>query len=88
MQFVFGGTGLGGGGRGVRKVHYGLCEHGKFITLQISFCIVRLPYFVIFITFTFFLPFYFRDGGGAALLRHRNRAATTVFMCEQKPNPI
>ena len=31
MQFVFGGTGWGGGG-GVRKVHYGLCEHGKFIT--------------------------------------------------------
>ena len=43
MQFVFGGDGDdggGGGGRGwgrgggfgVRKVHYGLCEHGKFIT--------------------------------------------------------
>ena len=34
MQFVFGGTGWegGGGGVGVRKVYYGLCEHGKFIT--------------------------------------------------------
>ena len=31
MQFVFGGDGWGGGS-GVRKVHYGLCEHGKFIT--------------------------------------------------------
>ena len=51
MQFVFGGTGWEGGG--VRKVYYGLCEHGKFITLQISFCVVRLPYFVTFITFTF-----------------------------------
>ena len=54
MQFVFGGGGVGGGwGEVVRKVHYGLCEHGKFITLQISFCIVRLPYFAIFISFTF-----------------------------------
>ena len=55
MQFGFGdgGGGRGGGCWGVRKVHYGLCEHGKFITLQISFCIVRLPYFVTFITFTF-----------------------------------
>ena len=47
-----------GGGEGagkVRKVRYGLCEHGKFITLQISFCIVRLPYFVSFITFTWIL---------------------------------
>ena len=26
-----------------------------------------------------------RDRRGAALLRHRNRAATTVSMCEQKP---
>ena len=59
MQFVSGGGGgVGGGGGGggegvsgrIRKVHYGLC---KFITLQISFCIVRLPYFVTFITFTF-----------------------------------
>ena len=38
MQFVFGGGGVGwggGGGKGagkVRKVRYGLCEHGKFIT--------------------------------------------------------
>ena len=33
MQFVFGGTGWEGrGGGGLRKVHYGLCEHGKFIT--------------------------------------------------------
>ena len=31
MQFVFGGTGWEGGG-GVRKVYYGLCEHGKLIT--------------------------------------------------------
>ena len=48
MQFVFGSgggdvgmlVGVGVGGGGVRKVHCGLCEHGKFITLQISFCIV------------------------------------------------
>ena len=36
MQFVFGGGGVGGGRGGgagkVRKVRYGLCEHGKFIT--------------------------------------------------------
>ena len=49
-------------GGGVRKVHYGLCEHGKFITLQISFCIVRLPYFVTFITFTFFYLFTLEMG--------------------------
>ena len=32
-QFFFGGGGGGGEGAGkVRKVRYGLCEHGKFIT--------------------------------------------------------
>ena len=35
-----------------------------------------------------YVTLHFRDRRGAALLRHRNRAATTVFMCEQKPNPI
>ena len=31
---------------------------------------------------------HFRDRRGAASLRHRNRAATTVLMCEQKPYPV
>ena len=32
-----------------------------------------------------YVTHHFRDRRGAALLRHRNRAATTVLVCEQKP---
>jgi len=31
---------------------------------------------------------HFRDQRGTASIRHRNRAATTVLMCEQKPHPV
>ena len=30
----------------------------------------------------------FRDRRGTASLRHRNRAATTIFVCEQKHDPV
>ena len=35
-----------------------------------------------------YVTLHFQDRRGAASLRHRNRAATTVFVCEQKPFPV
>ena len=34
------------------------------------------------------VTFRLRDQRGAASLRHRNRAATTVLACEQMPYPV
>ena len=35
-----------------------------------------------------YVTLHFRDGCGAASLRHKNRAATTVLVCEKTPYPI
>ena len=35
-----------------------------------------------------YVTLHLRDRRGAASLRHRNRGATTVFVCEQKPYPV
>ena len=37
---------------------------------------------------TCYVTLHFRDRRGAALLCHRNRAATTVHLCHQKPHPV
>ena len=50
------------------------CRHGKLS--------------VILWTSIRYLTLHFRDRCGAASPRHRNRATTTVLMCEQKPHPV
>ena len=35
-----------------------------------------------------YVTLHLRDRRGATSLRHRNRAATTVLVCEQKPHPV
>ena len=37
---------------------------------------------------TYPMTLHFINRRAAALLRHRNRAATTVLVCEQKPYPV
>ena len=66
-----------------------LPSKAMFTRYRIAFCGATKSYISSVVwTTTRYANLHFRDRSSAASLRHKNRTATIVLVCEQKPYPV